>query len=204
MLNYKTVNFGTAEETIKRSRFIASVANVCEQDEASRFIEQVRDREKGASCNPYAYILRKDNFAKYSDDGELSGSAGLPILDVLKREGLTDCCVVITRYYGGVKLGSGGLLRAFASTAKLGIDAAGIVNKTYCFQNIITVDYKLYQIAINEINKVGINTTIDYGEDITITTYIPHTCGDITEKLTDATNGNVIILKQSEGIYINA
>ena len=132
MENYKTVkNDANAEFIEKKSRFIGYCRPVKSQDEAVNFINEIRSIHRQATHNVYAYILREDNIMRYSDDGEPAGTAGVPVLEVLKKENLTDIAVVVTRYFGGVLLGAGGLVRAYGKSAKLGVDAAVRIEKLY-------------------------------------------------------------------------
>ena len=109
--SYRTIAAPAEDEFIeKKSRFIGYIAPVTTEQEAAAFIESVRTRHREARHNCYAYRLRQNNLARFSDDGEPSGTAGRPILEVLQREDLTDVCVVVTRYFGGIKLGAGGLV----------------------------------------------------------------------------------------------
>ena len=111
--DYKTVRRAAQDEfTEKRSRFIGYCAPVSTEAEATAFIEQLRRRHWDARHNVYAYSLREGNIRRYSDDGEPSGTAGMPVLDVIVKNGVCDVCVVVTRYFGGVLLGTGGVVRA--------------------------------------------------------------------------------------------
>ncbi len=144
MQDYRTVaEEATAEFTEKRSRFIAQVAPVQNEEEALAFLEAVRTSHREARHNVYAYICRENNISRYSDDGEPSGTAGLPVMNVLTKQGLTDVCVVVTRYFGGILLGAGGLARAYGKSAADGILAAGICDMIYSEVFSVTVDYPL-------------------------------------------------------------
>ena len=117
----------SASLTERKSEFIATAAPVHTEEEALAFVADLRKRYADARHNVYAYLLREGNTSRFSDDGEPHGTAGLPILDVLRGEGLTDVAVVVTRYFGGILLGTGGLVRAYSQSARLAIDAAGRV-----------------------------------------------------------------------------
>lgn len=153
MEDYKTVlNNAEAEMIERKSRFIGYCRPVKNQDEAVEFINEIRAMHRQATHNVYAYVLREDNIMRYSDDGEPAGTAGVPVLEVIKKEGLTDICVVVTRYFGGILLGAGGLVRAYGKSAKMGIDAAERVEKIYCKLYLIRCDYSTYgklEYAIN-------------------------------------------------------
>lgn len=108
----------------RKSEFIGNAAPVTTEREALDFINSIRSKYSDATHNVYAYILREGNLTRFSDDGEPHGTAGLPVLDVLRKEQLCDCAVVVTRYFGGILLGAGGLVRAYSAGAKIGVDAA--------------------------------------------------------------------------------
>ncbi len=115
------------EYTIQKSRFIGQAAPVANQDAALDFLELVRQKHKAASHHCFAYVIgQNQSVIRYSDDGEPSGTAGKPIADVLLHKNVVDCAVVVTRYFGGILLGAGGLVRAYTHTATLALDAAGI------------------------------------------------------------------------------
>ena len=125
---YKTVLREARDEVvIHKSRFIGHAAPVSSTEEALRFLARIREEHRDATHNCYAYIIGQNaGIMRYSDDGEPSGTAGLPIIEVMKARGVVDCCVVVTRYFGGVLLGAGGLTRAYAHTCAIALDAAGV------------------------------------------------------------------------------
>ena len=127
-LSYKTLRApGEREFIINKSRFIGQGAPCRTEEEALAFLAQVRARHKDANHNCYAYIIGHNmGIMRYSDDGEPGGTAGLPIIEVMKARGVVDCAVVVTRYFGGVLLGAGGLTRAYARGSKEALDAAGV------------------------------------------------------------------------------
>ncbi len=145
MEEYRTIARAAVDEfTEKRSRFIGAIQPVTTEEEALAFI---RARSKAcwdAKHNVYAYILFGGSVCRFSDDGEPQGTAGIPALDVLRKENLTDCAVVVTRYFGGILLGGGGLVRAYSHATKLAVDAAGIVRMCPCMQGEIVCDYAQY------------------------------------------------------------
>ena len=110
----------------KRSRFIGRVKPVETEEEARAFVEEVRRRHHDARHNCWCYLLREGNVLRYSDDGEPQGTAGQPMLGVFEKEGVTNLVCVVTRYFGGVLLGAGGLVRAYTQSAKDALDGAGI------------------------------------------------------------------------------
>ncbi len=116
-----------AEQTIERSRFIAHAAPVRDREEAEAFIRRTREEYKDASTNAPAFVVGDKMQIQWgSDDGEPSGTAGAPMVQMLVKEGITNAVIVVTRYFGGIKLGTGGLVRAFTGTAKLAVEAAGL------------------------------------------------------------------------------
>jgi uncharacterized YigZ family protein len=126
---YRTVEAPAQDEfTERKSRFIGQIAPVATEEEAMAFVASVRERHREATHNVYAYVLRQGQLMRFSDDGEPQGTAGKPVLDVILREGLTDTAVVVTRYFGGILLGAGGLVRAYAQGAKTAVDAARVLN----------------------------------------------------------------------------
>ncbi len=132
------------EYVVKHSRFITTVAPVETNEQAVRFVADVRSEYSDATHNVYAYVLREGQMKRYSDDGEPQGTAGMPVLDVLLKSGVTDCAVVVTRYFGGILLGGGGLVRAYSHSASLGVEAGGIVRMTPCAIMELTCDYSFY------------------------------------------------------------
>ncbi len=127
-MGYRTVKKESVAELVeKKSRFIARVCPVSTEQEALDFLASVRAENRTASHNVFAYRLRERNLSRYSDDGEPSGTAGLPVLDILDRGEITDTVIVVTRYFGGTLLGTGGLVRAYSSAARMGVEEAGVV-----------------------------------------------------------------------------
>ncbi len=132
----------TAEITEKKSRFISNVRHVETEDEAMAFIDKIKKQHYNARHNVYAYIL-SNGFKKYTDDGEPAKTAGLPILEMLEKQGITDVVCVVTRYFGGTLLGTGGLVRAYTESARQGVEQAGIVKMTSCELIELEVPYSL-------------------------------------------------------------
>ena len=115
----------TASFIEKRSEFIGNISPVTTEEEAIAFVSKIKKQYTDAKHNVYAYLLRDNSITRFSDDGEPHGTAGLPVLDVLRKEGVTNVAVVVTRYFGGILLGTGGLVRAYSQAAKMALDAAG-------------------------------------------------------------------------------
>ncbi len=142
---YKTLmKRGADEFLVSKSRFIGYGAPVATDSEAVAFIHEIRVRHREASHNVYAYILGANmGVMRYSDDGEPSGTAGMPVLEVLRARGVTNCCVVVTRYFGGILLGAGGLVRAYAQGASVAVDASGVGAMYPTARYLMDVDYPL-------------------------------------------------------------
>ena len=143
MIIYKTVrDEADAEQIIEKSRFIAHVKPVCTREEADKFLADVRGRFKDATHNVPAFVIGdKFQIQWGSDDGEPQGTSGAPMVQMLVKEGITNVAVVVTRYFGGIKLGTGGLVRAYTSSAKLGLEAAGICSVMETVRLSVRVDY---------------------------------------------------------------
>lgn len=142
---YKTLAAPACASFIeKKSEFIGNIAPCKTEEEAVAFIEQIRKQHRKATHNCYAYILRDNNIGRHSDDGEPGGTAGTPMYEVLRKEGLTDVCCVVTRYFGGILLGAGGLVRAYTNGVKIAIDAAKIKEISPARRLKITLEYSLY------------------------------------------------------------
>lgn len=133
----------TSELIEKKSHFIANIFYIQNEEEANQKIEQVKKTNRDARHNVYAYRL-ESGIEKYSDDGEPSGTAGVPILDILRGEKLVNVLIVVTRYFGGILLGTGGLVRAYGGAAKLVIDASSKVEMKLCVEYKVIMDYDSY------------------------------------------------------------
>ncbi len=189
-----------AEFVEKRSRFIGYAKPVKTQEEAMDFINAVRSKHWDATHNVYAYVLRDGQSRRYSDDGEPSGTAGVPVLDVLLKEDLTDCVVVATRYFGGVLLGAGGLVRAYSHTSKIAVEAAGIIKMSVCAVLSVTCDYNFYGKLSSLIPEHGgIIENTEFGENVTVEFYLPAANeGSFNAKLIDSSFGRFSAVKITE------
>lgn len=157
MASYLTID-GCAQAEIeeKKSRFIAQLCHVETEEEALTFLEEIRQKHRMARHNVYAYILRGSGATpriRYSDDGEPQKTAGLPTLQVIEHAGLTDLIVVVTRYFGGTLLGTGGLVRAYTQATQAGIEAAKQVTISQCIDITITLAYPLYDQFVHLLNN---------------------------------------------------
>ena len=203
--NYKTVKGqGEHEIVIQKSRFIAHVNRAETEEEAQNFIQHIKKIHWNATHNCSAYLIGEHNqIQKANDDGEPSGTAGVPILEVLKKRDLRDTVVVVTRYFGGIKLGAGGLIRAYGKATSEGLDAVGIVERKLMRVMETTIDYtwlgkvenelrgSIYQIKdIHYLDQVKIETYVNSGEEETF-----------TEWMTELTNGQARI-EQGEQLFL--
>jgi uncharacterized YigZ family protein len=154
---YRTVRQqGSAEIVIRKSRFIGHAKPVASEEEALKFIEEIRKEHWSATHNCYAYVVgERDEFQKQSDDGEPSGTAGKPILEVIKARQLKHVAIVVTRYFGGIMLGAGGLIRAYTDGAVAGIAAAGEVLMVLHREVKVAIDYTWYGKVENELRNRG-------------------------------------------------
>ena len=166
-------NTVSCEMEERKSIFIGHAAPVRDEDDARRFIDEKRREFHDAKHNVYAYLLNGGAVARYSDDGEPQGTAGIPVLNVVKMSGATDLCVVVTRYFGGILLGAGGLVRAYGAAAKYAVDAAGLaVFEPYSVFRV-TVSYSDYQKLTIALAKIGASEDrCDFGENVDVITAI--------------------------------
>ena len=166
---------GTAEVTVKHSKFIAFCSAVASDDEAESFVRGVKKRYTDATHAPYAYLLgEKSDKSRASDDGEPSGTSGIPILEAIKNSGLTNTVVVVVRYFGGIKLGTGGLARAYADAALAALDAAGKKAYDKCAIFALSCDYGLISAVQNQIYAFGgIIQNADYAGGARLTVAVP-------------------------------
>lgn len=192
MNEYKTVEFENSDEFVeKRSRFIGHVKPVKTQQEAVSFIHLVKSKYWDATHNVYAYVLRENNICRSSDDGEPSGTAGVPVLDVLLKENLVDVCVVVTRYFGGTLLGAGGLVRAYSHGSKIAVDSGHIITMATCKILSVSVDYSFYDRMNLLLENAGANIIdSEFTDAVKIKFSLKSDLVNIlSEKLTEMSNG---------------
>ena len=195
-MNYYTVSSAAHDSFIeKKSEFIGYISPVKTNDDAVNFINSIKAQHRKAKHNVYAYILRNDNISRYSDDGEPQGTAGIPVLDVLQKRCLTDVCVVVTRYFGGILLGGGGLVRAYSHAAALACDAADIMNMCLCHRLNISADYGMYgKIAYVLPNYDTITVNSDFGSNVKLEILVLNEKANALKKeITEITNGSAVI-----------
>lgn len=202
--DYKTVLENASDEFVeKRSRFIGYCKPVKTEQEAIDFINEKRSEHWNATHNVYAYSLREGNIKRYSDDGEPSGTAGMPVLDVIVKNEIFDVVVVVTRYFGGVLLGTGGLVRAYSHGSKIAVEAA----KPVIMQNCLVCEARC---AYNQYGKVssliiGVGAAVDdtvYESNVLVKFHIkPDLLGTLNKKLADATSGEVTVEQKDEQYF---
>ncbi len=178
----------------KRSEFICHVKPVKTLEDAISFIEDKKQKYWDATHNVYAYVLKDRNIMRYSDDGEPQGTAGIPVLEVLKKEKLCDLVVVVTRYFGGVMLGGGGLVRAYSKGAKLAIEAGIIIKMCECDVFEAVFLYTFHGKVMSIIAQYeGIVSDTKYTDNVYVKFYIrKEQSHSFLKKIIDETNGAVL------------
>ena len=192
MEDYRTIRgTATGEYEEKKSRFIASLSFADSEEAAVAFLEQVRAANRTARHNVYAYVLQNGR-TRYSDDGEPAKTAGTPALEVLQHSGLTDLIVVVTRYFGGVLLGTGGLVRAYTTATARALENAEVVTVRSVVELQVTVDYSLYERASLLIDAAGAKQAApQFTDRVTLCWQMPeHTEGPLLEQLRELTRGS--------------
>lgn len=202
MNEYKTI-FKSGESTIfiEKSKFIGYSRHVKTEEEAINFVNEIKKKHKDATHNVFAYILgERMNAQKYSDDGEPSGTAGVPILELMKKEELTNSAIVVTRYFGGIKLGAGGLVRAYSKSAKITIENSLVSQKKIFIPIEILFDYSFLGKIQNDINAKNILFSKPIFEDMVKYTIYSEKSDVETRinNINDLTSGNVIINTKDE------
>ena len=196
MEDYRTVSgTSTAEYEEKKSRFIAQLAFADTEEKALAFLEQVRAANRTARHNVYAYRLREGSRERYSDDGEPAKTAGTPVLEVLQHSGLVDVICVVTRYFGGTLLGTGGLVRAYTTAAADALKAAEVVTVRSVVRLSITVDYSLYERASLLVDAAGAKQAPpQFTDKVTLEWTMPEgTQNTLVTQLTELTRGGAQI-----------
>ena len=185
----------SAEIVEKKSRFIGQIAPVATEEEALAFIGGVKAEHRMARHNVYAYVLRGGRI-RYTDDGEPAKTAGMPTLEAIQHAGLEDVAVVVTRYFGGVLLGTGGLVRAYTDATKAAIEAADVVTVSVCVDIILEVPYALYEpvCRLADACKAKLQES-DFAENVLLTfRMLDGTQAPFLEKLTELTRAQTEII----------
>ncbi|WP_434282866.1 YigZ family protein [Clostridium botulinum] len=204
-MSYFTIkNFGKDEFQEKKSTFIGRAKRVYTEEEAKDFINKVKGEEKEARHNVYAYVIGENmGIQRYSDDGEPQGTGGIPVLDVIKKNEVTDIAIVVTRYFGGILLGKGGLVRAYSKGAAVAIKDAGIVEKVKGKALTFIVEYDaLGKIQYLFEQNLWHIENIEYTEKVSLTMFCEiNIISTIENKVLEITNGNCEIIKGDENFY---
>lgn len=191
--NYFTVKgYGESEIILSKSRFITYVDRAETEEDALLFIDKIKKLHANATHNCSCYMIgAHDNIQKANDDGEPSGTAGVPMLEVLKKQGLKDTVVVVTRYFGGIKLGGGGLIRAYGKATTEGLLATQVVERKLHYLMNVTIDYNWLGKVENEIRDSSYNLqSIDYAENVEIFVFVlKEEEQQFIEWMTELTNG---------------
>lgn len=204
MGEYITVLEEGADQFIeKKSRFIGSCRPVSTEEEALEFISELKTKYWDASHNVYAYILREGNIQRFSDDGEPQGTAGIPVIEAMKKSGVTDAVVVATRYFGGILLGGGGLIRAYSHTATIALSAAKRVRMKQCLLLSVNCSYDSYgrvQAIVPECG--GIVDDTEFTDQVALRLHLePEKLDSLTRRLADATAGRAAPERLGEEFY---
>ena len=205
MSTYNTVKKYAREETIiKKSKFITSVTQASTEEDAWKFVNKIKEEFSDATHNVFAFrIGRKGEITKQSDDGEPGGTAGKPVLEVIKNEHLKDTVIVVTRYFGGIYLGAGGLVRAYSNAALLGIKKAGIVKKQLYKKLKIKIDYSSWGKLQNELKNIsGVVEDAIYEDMITLTVLISPDQLDYLKDLINNLTGGTGDIEELDELYM--
>lgn len=203
-MNYFSVlDYSEAEQVVEKSRFITYTKPVYDENEAAEFIARIKKFNYDASHNVSAYVIgESSDIKRYSDDGEPSGTAGMPMLDVMLKKGITNTCVVITRYFGGIKLGTGGLVRAYTESTKMGLEASKIVEyrEMRCYS--ITCTYDLapkiqYRLKGSDV----IIKDTEYLEKVRFLVYVKEDEMKILDELIDITS-SLIYIEEKDNVFV--
>ncbi|AOL35796.1 MULTISPECIES: YigZ family protein [Geobacillus] len=193
---YTVKGYGEREIVIEKSRFICYINRAETEEEAVAFIQQIKKKHWDATHNCSAYLIGEhDQIQKANDDGEPSGTAGVPMLEVLKKKGVKDTVAVVTRYFGGIKLGAGGLVRAYSRAVSEGLNAAGIVERRLMRVMHVTIDYPWLGKVENELRSSGyVIKSIHYSDQVSIEFFIEEAATDATTTwIKELTSGRCII-----------
>ncbi len=197
---------GEGEIIEKKSRFIATVRKVETEEEAVRFMEEMKKKHWDARHNCSAFVIgSRAELTRCSDDGEPSGTAGRPMLEVLLGEGIRNIAVVVTRYFGGVLLGTGGLVRAYTQAVKAGLEACTVGVMVYGYEVLIGTDYNGIGKVLYLLGQYGIEAfESDYGADVTLRIRIAEEVSQkLHKELIEVTNGKVIWEQERELYFVD-
>ena len=189
------LNAANAEFIEKKSRFISHVSPLSSEAEALAFIKSVREKHNEASHNVYAYRIKDNNICRHSDDGEPSGTAGIPLLEAFLKQDIFDFCCVATRYFGGIKLGAGGLVRAYSRCGAAALEASGVCAKREVMLCSVLLPYPQYDAVKRIINASGAEiTSEDFGTAVEMRfVMLSEDLGTLRERVRESTAGSVNI-----------
>ena len=194
----------SCEKVIEKSRFLSYCAHVTSEEEARVFIERIRKKHSDATHNCYGFVADKTGaLQRFSDDGEPQGTAGMPILEVLKNKGLFETAVVVTRYFGGIKLGAGGLVRAYSSSAAEVLDGAEICVWQTCAEIEVTMDYPQINGVLNfTASHFCIKKSEEYADRVKFVFLVKKADEEgFVAALTDQLSGRVTVERRAEYFY---
>jgi len=204
-MSYITIReYGEDEFIEKKSQFIGYAKRCETEEEAKAFVLEIKNKHKQATHNCWAYTVGKNmGIQRYSDDGEPQGTAGIPILEVMKKSNVTDCAIVVTRYYGGILLGTGGLTRAYTKGASIALKAGGVVEKVDGAKVSFHMEYdmlgKIQYICTQ--NLWHIEDT-EYSDKVVVHVLAEESkIEEIKKEITESSSGKIEISKSEEGIY---
>ncbi len=200
--SYITVSGPAREEiVVNKSRFIGYVTPCTSESEALSFLQSVRDEHRTAKHHCYAYIIGENSgVMRYSDDGEPGGTAGMPIMDVMRTKGIVNCCIVVVRYFGGVLLGTGGLVRAYTRAAQDAVETAGVARMELTCEDYCELPYSVwdkFRYAADHLPvRIG---SVEYGNAVSFLLYYRTADREtVTQRLLDASERKLEILPQGE------
>ena len=198
-MSYKLpLKVATAEFIEKKSRFIAHVTPVASEDEALSFLRDIRGKFKDANHNVYAYRIKSNNITRFNDDGEPSGTAGMPLLDAFVKQDIYDFCCVATRYFGGIHLGAGGLVRAYSRCGSIAIEASGVGIMRELAVCSVVMSYSLYESIRRALVESGVRIdSEDFGADVVVDFVLPaDELAQLKNKITELTAGTVHVIEK--------
>ena len=199
---FKTLRLAASDEfIIHKSRFIGYASPAQTEEEALAFLQSIRTKHKDATHNCYAYVIgRNAGVMRYSDDGEPGGTAGLPMMEVLKAQGVVNCCVVVTRYFGGVLLGAGGLVRAYTQGCAVGLKAAQVVTMEPSRRYLCEVGYPLWDKVQHTLRALPVQLLgSEFTTAVTFTLLMRESdASAVLEELTRVTDGRFEHLLEAE------